>query len=136
MAIDLNSPNIIDGVSQGQNGVVSEVKNQLEGGSTFFSVLEGLEDVGFDDIDGNEETAESEGSGSSMLLEDFKQAVESCKAQEEVCAQDSLKMFQGHEVNIHQMMANLKKAELQTQLVTNVTGRLVNGVNELLKITV
>ena len=43
-------------------------------------------------------------------------------------------MLNGKEVNVHNMMINLKKAELQTQFVVNVTNKLVNGINEILRI--
>ena len=108
-------------------------------GEKFSQTLEEVKDLEFDEDDAAQfelkDVDTQRGSESSnLMLDEMRAAIKSCRDQEELCAQDSLDMLNGKEVNVHNMMINLKKAELQTQFVVNVTNKLVNGINEILRI--
>ena len=108
-------------------------------GQKFSQALEEAESLEFDEDDAAQfelKDIDTQGSteGSTLMLDEMRAAIKSCRDQEELCAQDSLDMLNGKEVNVHNMMVNLKKAELQTQFVVNVTNKLVNGINEILRI--
>lgn len=108
-------------------------------GQKFSQALEEAESLEFDEDDAAQfelKDIDTQGSteGSNLMLDEMRAAIKSCRDQEELCAQDSLDMLNGKEVNVHNMMINLKKAELQTQFVVNVTNKLVNGINEILRI--
>ena len=108
-------------------------------GQKFSQALEEAESLEFDENSSAQfelKDIDTQGSteGSNLMLDEMRAAIKSCRDQEELCAQDSLDMLNGKEVNVHNMMINLKKAELQTQFVVNVTNKLVNGINEILRI--
>ncbi|MBQ3067819.1 MAG: flagellar hook-basal body complex protein FliE [Oscillospiraceae bacterium] len=108
-------------------------------GQKFSQALEEAESLEFNEDDATRfelEDVDTQGSpeSSTLMLDEMRAAIKSCRDQEELCAQDSLDMLNGKEVNVHNMMINLKKAELQTQFVVNVTNKLVNGINEILRI--
>ena len=108
-------------------------------GQKFSQALEEAENLQLDEDDAAQfelKDIDTQGSteGSTLMLDEMRAAIKSCRDQEELCAQDSLDMLNGKEVNVHNMMVNLKKAELQTQFVVNVTNKLVNGINEILRI--
>lgn len=108
-------------------------------GQNFSQTLEEVKDLEFGENSSAQfelEDVDTQGSpeGSNLMLNEMRAAIKSCRDQEELCAQDSLDMLNGKEVNVHNMMINLKKAELQTQFVVNVTNKLVNGINEILRI--
>lgn len=108
-------------------------------GQKFSQALEEAESLEFDKDDSaqfelEDVNAQRDLESSNLMLNEMRAAIKSCRDQEELCAQDSLDMLNGKEVNVHNMMVNLKKAELQTQFVVNVTNKLVNGINEILRI--
>ena len=108
-------------------------------GQKFSQVLKEAESLDVDEDDSvpfelEDVDTQRDSEGSNLMLNEMRAAIKSCRAQEELCAQDSLDMLSGKEVSIHNMMINLKKAELQTQFVVNVTNKLVNGINEILRI--
>lgn len=108
-------------------------------GQKFSQALEEAGSLEFDEDDTVQfelEDVDTQGGsdGNNLMLDEMRAAIKSCRDQEELCAQDSLDMLNGKEVNVHNMMINLKKAELQTQFVVNVTNKLVNGINEILRI--
>ncbi|MGN1034731.1 MAG: flagellar hook-basal body complex protein FliE [Oscillospiraceae bacterium] len=107
-------------------------------GQRFSQALEEAEGLEFDENDAVQFELDVDTQGGSesnnLMLDEMRVAIQSCRNQEELCAQDSFDMLNGKEVNIHNMMVNLKKAELQTQFVVNVTNKLVNGINEILRI--
>lgn len=108
-------------------------------GQKFSQALEEAESLEFNEDDAAQfelKDVDTQGSpeSSTLMLDEMRAAIKSCRDQEELCAQDSLDMLNGKEVNVHNMMINLKKAELQTQFVVNVTNKLANGINEILRI--
>ncbi len=108
-------------------------------GQKFSQALEEAGSLEFDEDDSaqfelEDVNTQKDSEGSNLMLNEMRAAIKSCRDQEELCAQDSLDMLNGKEVNVHNMMVNLKKAELQTQFVVNVTNKLVNGINEILRV--
>lgn len=80
------------------------------------------------------QTAEHDNKGE--LLSDITKIFKDCREAEKICAQNSVDMLAGRNVNPHKMMIGLKEAEMGIQLIVNVVSKTTNGLNELFRMTV